>query len=74
MTTLTQEAQILNILLEKGEIDNFFCLDKRISIRLGAYIYNLRNKGYVIETHHNKKTRNTTYILKEKPKTLKKAV
>ncbi|EHV1413903.1 hypothetical protein K0C29_001834, partial [Campylobacter jejuni] len=55
-----------------GIIDNFYCIDKRITTRLGAYIYNLRNKGYEIETVRNKETRNTFYILKSTPK-IKKA-
>ncbi|EOB4859233.1 helix-turn-helix domain-containing protein [Campylobacter jejuni] len=53
-------------------MDNFYCIDKRITTRLGAYIYNLRNKGYEIETVRNKETRNTFYILKSTPK-IKKA-
>ncbi|ECQ5318956.1 TPA: hypothetical protein R5361_001806 [Campylobacter coli] len=72
VTTISQEKQVLNILLNKGKIDNFYCIDKRITTRLGAYIYNLRNKGYEIETVKNKETRNTFYILKSTPK-IKKA-
>ncbi|EDP6116916.1 hypothetical protein FWZ72_07825 [Campylobacter jejuni] len=72
VTTISQEKQVLNILLNKGKIDNFYCIDKRITTRLGAYIYNLRNKGYEIETVRNKETRNTFYILKSTPK-IKKA-
>ncbi|MEQ4368798.1 helix-turn-helix domain-containing protein [Campylobacter jejuni] len=72
VTTISQEKQVLNILLNKGKIDNFYCIDKRITTRLGAYIYNLRNKGYEIETVRNKETRNTFYILKSAPK-IKKA-
>ncbi|EKS7395418.1 hypothetical protein QCJ98_001197 [Campylobacter coli] len=48
VTTISQEKQVLNILLNKGKIDNFYCIDTRITTRLGAYIYNLRNKGYAI--------------------------
>ncbi|EAC1928935.1 hypothetical protein KHU25_001751 [Campylobacter coli] len=72
VTTISQEKQVLNILLNKGKIDNFYCIDTRITKRLGAYIYNLRNKGYAIETVRNKETRNTFYILKSTPK-IKKA-
>ncbi|HIH2117115.1 TPA: helix-turn-helix domain-containing protein [Campylobacter coli] len=72
VTTISQEKQVLNILLNKGKIDNFYCIDKRITTRLGAYIYNLRIKGYKIETVRNKETRNTFYILKSTPK-IKKA-
>ncbi|EAK7758736.1 hypothetical protein E7M73_06190 [Campylobacter coli] len=72
VTTISQEKQVLNILLNKGKIDNFYCIDTRITTRLGAYIYNLRIKGYEIETVRNKETRNTFYILKSAPK-IKKA-
>lgn len=72
VTTISQEKQVLNILLNKGKIDNFYCIDTRITTRLGAYIYNLRIKGYEIETVRNKETRNTFYILKSTPK-IKKA-
>ncbi|EAI3054755.1 hypothetical protein A6E36_06865 [Campylobacter coli] len=68
VTTISQEKQVLNILLNKGKIDNFYCIDTRITTRLGAYIYNLRT----IETVRNKETRNTFYILKSTPK-IKKA-
>ncbi|EAB5248489.1 hypothetical protein EIL92_02615 [Campylobacter jejuni] len=40
----------------------------RVIFSIGAYIYNLRNKGYAIETIRNKDTRNTFYILKSIPK------
>ncbi|EAJ8348948.1 hypothetical protein FCU19_05725 [Campylobacter jejuni] len=63
---------VLGLLLKNGTVDNFYCIDKRITTRLGAYIYNLRIKGYEIETVRNKETRNTFYILKSAPK-IKKA-
>ncbi|TBR79834.1 hypothetical protein DU473_06690 [Campylobacter novaezeelandiae] len=72
VTTISREKQILNILLNKGKIDNFYCIDTRITTRLGAYICNLRNKGYIIETQRSKESRNTYYILKDIPKNLKK--
>ncbi len=74
VTTLKQEQRVLNILLNTGQVDNFYCINNRITTRLGAYIYNLRNKGYVIETTRNKETKNTHYILRSVPKHLRKAV
>ncbi|EPA9041802.1 helix-turn-helix domain-containing protein [Campylobacter coli] len=62
----------LKYFIKQRKIDNFYCIDTRITTRLGAYIYNLRNKGYTIETVRNKETRNTFYILKSTPK-IKKA-
>ncbi|KJD21143.1 hypothetical protein TM01_08950 [Campylobacter jejuni subsp. jejuni] len=72
ITSKQQEKIVLELLLKNGIIDNFYYIDKRITTRLGAYIYNLRNKGYEIETVRNKETRNTFYILKSAPK-IKKA-
>ncbi|ELF1517342.1 hypothetical protein RBO73_001249 [Campylobacter jejuni] len=72
ITSKQQEKIVLELLLKNGIIDNFYWIDKRITTRLGAYIYNLRNKGYEIETVRNKETRNTFYILKSTPK-IKKA-
>ncbi|EAI2187240.1 hypothetical protein E2F61_04635 [Campylobacter jejuni] len=72
ITSKQQEKIVLELLLKNGIIDNFYRIDKRITTRLGAYIYNLRNKGYEIETVRNKETRNTFYILKSTPK-IKKA-
>lgn len=72
ITSKRQEKIVLELLLKNGIIDNFYCIDERITTRLGAYIYNLRNKGYTIETVRSKETRNTFYILKSAPK-IKKA-
>ncbi|EOH7524631.1 helix-turn-helix domain-containing protein [Campylobacter jejuni] len=72
ITSKKQEKIVLGLLLKNGTVDNFYCIDKRITARLGAYIYNLRIKGYEIETVRNKETRNTFYILKSAPK-IKKA-
>ncbi|RTJ20996.1 helix-turn-helix domain-containing protein [Campylobacter jejuni] len=71
ITSKQQEKIVLELLLKNGIINNFYCIDKRITTRLGAYIYNLRNKGYEIETVRNKDTRNTFYILKSTPKVRK---
>ncbi|EOH9847943.1 helix-turn-helix domain-containing protein [Campylobacter jejuni] len=68
ITSKKQEKIVLGLLLKNGTVDNFYCIDKRITTRLGAYIYNLRIKGYEIETVRNKETRNTFYILKSAPK------
>ncbi|HDZ4931892.1 TPA: hypothetical protein RTF91_000823 [Campylobacter jejuni] len=68
ITSKQQEKIVLGLLLKNGVVDNFYCINKRITTRLGAYIYNLRNKGYAIETIRNKNTRNTFYILKSTSK------
>lgn len=64
-STLSQEKRVLQILLKEGFIDNFRSINERISIRLGAIIYKLRNKGYVIETIM--KNKNCHYFLRKVP-------
>lgn len=59
----SQMAEVLDILLKKGEISNFFCIDTRLTLSLKLYIHRLRRKGYVIESDYNRDTKNTTYRL-----------
>ncbi|WP_348518080.1 helix-turn-helix domain-containing protein [Campylobacter sp. CCS1377] len=74
VTSQSQKRRVLNILLSKGCVDNFYCIDARITTRLGAYICDFRKAGFIIETVRNKESRNTWYYLKKKPKDFKKAV
>lgn len=72
-TTDTVLKQVERILLRDHKIDNFFCIDTRLTTRLGAYIYTLRNKGYNILTMRNyDNTKNTFYFLVKQPKKAKK--
>jgi len=66
----TQEEIVLDRLLEKGEVDNFWAISNYI-LRLGAIICQLRKKGYVIEGIFGKERgkdkqfwKNYYYILK----------
>lgn len=43
----TQADIVLEILRKDGKIDNFFVMDSRISIRLGAIIHSLKEKGLI---------------------------
>lgn len=47
--TPKQEDVVLGILRDRGYITNFFAIDNRITIRLGAIIHKLRKSGYVID-------------------------
>ena len=63
----TQLDRIIEILERDGQIDNFYCIHNRISLRLGARIWDLRARGYVIETDE-RADKNTVYKLVNKPK------
>lgn len=46
----TQRQKVEEILRRDGQISNFYCLDNRITIRLGAIIHLLRDDGWDIVT------------------------
>ena len=62
----TQLARIIEILERDGQIDNFYAIHNRISLRLGARIWDLRNAGWVIETEECF-DKNTIYRLVTRP-------
>lgn len=45
---VTQFERVFNILLKRGSITNFYCIENRITTRLGAIIHKLRKMGWVI--------------------------
>lgn len=69
----TQADKVLKILREQGKIDNFYCIDSKLTIRLGAIIFSLQEKG-LIELDDEKcgfleGTKNYQYVVKPlKPK------
>lgn len=62
----TQLARIAGILEREGSIDNFRCIHERISLRLGARIWDLRDAGWQIETK-KLPDKNTRYVLVSPP-------
>jgi hypothetical protein len=54
----TQLDRIVEILERDGQMDNFYAIHNRISLRLGARIWDLRARGYRIETEE-KSDKNT---------------
>ncbi len=62
----TQLDRIIEILERDGQIDNFYAIHNRISLRLGARIWDLRARGYVIETEE-RADKNTLYKLISMP-------
>lgn len=68
---MSQKSRVLKILKEKGEIDNYFCIDTRLSTRLGAIINDLKADGYEfdeVKSGYIPNTKNWRYVFKSKPK------
>ena len=66
MKKLTQTEKIADILVKEGKIDNFTTIQNRLSLRLGARIWELRNRGWEIRTEEQE-DKNTVYRLVAKP-------
>lgn len=67
----TQKEVVRGILENQGYITNFFAMDNRITIRLGAIIYALKKDGYVIDGEFIEtkgSLKNYKYTLVSKPK------
>ena len=47
---MTQLETIKQILDKQGYIDNFYCFENKISLRLGARIQDLEAQGYIFKT------------------------
>lgn len=47
MKRKTQSDIVLEILRRDGKIDNFYVMNNKISIRLGAIIHSLKEKGLI---------------------------
>ncbi len=45
---------ILEIFNKQGYVDNYYCIDKRITTRLGAVMHLLKEDGLVFETAFGK--------------------
>jgi hypothetical protein len=67
MTAHTSQLErIVEILERDGQIDNFHCIHNRISLRLGARIWDLRHLGWEIETEQ-REDKNTVYRVIRQP-------
>lgn len=67
---LTQKQRVKNKLLADGFVDNFWCIENKISIRLGAIVYDLKKEGMVFDEEQSgfvSGTKNWRYILKGGP-------
>jgi hypothetical protein len=63
----TQLDRIIEILERDGQIDNFAAIHQRISLRLGARIYDLRQLGWEFDVHTDEH-KNTHYKVLAKPR------
>lgn len=45
MKKKTQKEQVKGLLLKNGVVSNFYCINNKITIRLGAIINLLKNNG-----------------------------
>ena len=49
----SQKTEVAMLLRNYGYITNFYSINRRLSIRLGAIIHELRSEGWDIETFKN---------------------
>lgn len=62
----SQTERIIEILEREGQIDNFYCIHNRVTLRLGARIHELRQAGWEIETEQ-REDKNTVYRVIKSP-------
>lgn len=63
----TQKYIVKKKLLEDGFVDNFWCIENKISVRLGAIIFDLKGEGMHFDDEKSGyvgKTKNWRYYLK----------
>lgn len=68
---LTQKQVVERKLLEEGAVDNFWAFNNKVTLRLGAIIFKLKEEGWVFDEEKSgfiPDTKNWRYVLKEAPK------
>jgi hypothetical protein len=70
---MSQLTKIEAILLRDGKIDNFYCIHNRLTLRLGARIADLKERGYVFRTERLP-DKNCIYHLVSVPKAQQLAI
>lgn len=66
---MTQKKEISNKLKQDGYVDNFWCINRFQTTRLGAVINNLKKEGWVFDekSGYLEGTKNWRYYLKQRP-------
>lgn len=67
---ITAIQTIENLLLKQGYVDNFYCIDKKITTRLGAVILKLKSKGWIFDENKSgyyNNSKNWRYVAKKSP-------
>ena len=62
----SQVDRIIEIIERTGRVDNFRCIHERISLRLGARIWDLRQRGWEFRTEE-RPDKNTVYHVTATP-------
>jgi len=66
---MTIREKVIEKLEKEGQVDNFWCIDNRITTRLSAVILNLKNEGYEFDDEKSGylgDSKNWNYVLKTK--------
>ena len=68
----TNEDKVVDILLKQGYVDNFYCIDTRLTTRLSDVILKLRAKGWEFDEDKSgyknpKQPKNWHYIVSRSP-------
>lgn len=63
---MTTKQKIVNKLRSDGYIDNFYCIEQKITTRLSAFINVLRDEKWEIDGRYIPGTKNFRYTLRKK--------
>lgn len=68
MKKKSNEDKVIYILLQQGYIDNYYCVDTRLTLRLSDIIFHLKNKGWKFDEDksgyiNSKQPKNWYYIV-----------
>ena len=66
---MTQTQHIVEILKRDGQIDNFYAITNKITLRLAARIGELREQGWNILTE-KRQDKNTVYVALNQPRSI----
>ena len=64
----TQKERIKDIMRTKGNIDNFYAINTRLTLRLGMHIHLLRKEGWNIRTEELKNNNCIYHLIGEPTK------